>query len=63
MRSYWNAVESARKVEYDNEIARTNQQLAFKYLSPERRAAGTQKRRQPLLDDWVSPILPSLHLD
>ena len=58
--SYWNAIETARKVEYDNEIARTNQQLAFKYLNPNVRSYGIKKRRQPLIDDWVSPILPSL---
>ena len=48
---YWKAIEAARKAKLDNEIARTNVQLAFKANSHE---------REPLLDDWLLPVLPSL---
>ncbi|MEQ9364914.1 MAG: hypothetical protein RIF32_11755 [Leptospirales bacterium] len=53
LRYYYNAIESARKMSLDNEIARTNVQLAFKYG-----AAG--EVREPLIDDWVPPVLHNL---
>ncbi|MBI3394339.1 MAG: hypothetical protein HY042_00740, partial [Spirochaetia bacterium] len=48
--NYWHAVEAARKVELDNEVARSNIQLAFKALDQ-------TKEHEPLLDDWVPPVL------
>ncbi len=60
LRHYFLAIDHARKVDYDNEIARTNQKLGFKYLEADRRTTGGQERRAPLIDDWVSPVLPSL---
>ena len=48
---YWKAIEAARKAKLDNEIARTNVQLAFR--------RGSQ-RREPLIDDWLLPVLPTL---
>lgn len=60
LRHYFMSIDLARKVDYDNEIARTNQRLAFKYLNPDTRTAGGQSTRLPLIDDWVAPVLPSL---
>ena len=60
LRHYFLSIDHARKIDYDNEIARTNQKLAFKYLESDRRNAGGQEKRIPLIDDWVSPVLPSL---
>ena len=48
---YWKSIEAARKAKLDNEIARTNVQLAFRRDS---------QKREPLLDDWLLPILPTL---
>ena len=47
---YWKSLEAARQAKLDNEIARTNVQLAFKARS---------QKREPLLDDWLLPVLPS----
>lgn len=52
LKYYWKAIESARKVDEDNDIARTNLQMAFK--------PGIRKS-EPILDDWISPVLPSLN--
>lgn len=52
LKYYWKAIESARKVDEDNDIARTNLQMAFK--------PGLRKT-EPVLDDWISPVLPSLN--
>ena len=60
LRHYFISIDQARKIDYDNEIARTNQKLGFKYLDIDRRTAGGQAKRIPLIDDWVSPVLPSL---
>lgn len=46
---YWKAVEQSRRVNVDSEIARTNVQLSFKERG--------DVPREPLLDDWVSPVL------
>ncbi len=54
---YWKSIDAARKVQYDNEIPRTNQQLGFKSLN---RVSSNRAPREPLIDDWISPILPSL---
>lgn len=51
LKYYWKAIESARKVDEDNDIARTNLQMAFK--------PGLRKT-EPVLDDWISPMLPTL---
>ena len=56
LRYYYNSIESARKMSLDNEVARTNVQLAFKYG-----AAG--EVREPLIDDWVPPVLHNLKED
>ncbi|MDH5656960.1 MAG: tetratricopeptide repeat protein, partial [Spirochaetia bacterium] len=47
---YWKAIEASKKINVDNETARTNVQLGFK--------RGSQK--QPLIDDWISPVLLTL---
>lgn len=52
LKYYWKAIESARKIDEDNDIARTNLQMAFK--------PGIRKS-EPILDDWISPVLPSLN--
>jgi tetratricopeptide (TPR) repeat protein len=53
LQNYWAAIQASRKIGEDNEIARTNNQLAFKYLKTSEVGAP----REPLLDDWVSPLL------
>ncbi len=45
---YWKSIESARRANITNEIARANVQLAFKL----------QGKREPLLDDWLFTTLP-----
>lgn len=50
LKYYWKSIESARKVEEDNEIARTNLQKAFR----------SAVKSDPALDDWISPALPGL---
>jgi len=60
LENYQQSILMADKVGASNARALTNRALAFKYLSPARRLAGPQKERNPLIDDWVSPILPSL---
>ena len=61
---YWKAVEAARKIDRDNEIARVNVKLAFR-RNPGANPAGDSGRptNRPLLDDWVSPLLYSLDKD
>jgi len=49
LENYWKSVEASRKIGMDNEIARTNIQLAFK----------RDRNKQPLLNDWTSPVLSS----
>ncbi|MCB1309534.1 MAG: hypothetical protein KDK30_15195, partial [Leptospiraceae bacterium] len=49
---YYNAVDTAHRVGHDHEIARTNLNLAFKN--------GNDTEREPLIDDWISPVLYSL---
>ncbi|MBE7437572.1 MAG: hypothetical protein HS115_03880 [Spirochaetales bacterium] len=46
LKHYWSAIEAARRIGQDHEIARANVQLAFRSLE-----------REPLLDDWVAPIM------
>jgi len=46
LKHYWGAIEAARRVGQDHEIARTNVQLAFR-----------GQEREPLLDDWVAPVM------
>ena len=53
---YYNAVDIARKMDQDNEIARTNIQLAFKY-------GASDEAHEPIIDDWVPPVLYSLRED
>ncbi len=50
---YWRAVEASLKVREENEIARANIQLAFKYLP----GTPDSKHREPQLDDWIPPLL------
>ncbi|MCE9599536.1 MAG: hypothetical protein K8S54_16375 [Spirochaetia bacterium] len=51
LKYYWKSIESARKVDEDNEIARANLQLAFR---------PGMRKKDPILDDWISPMLPTL---
>lgn len=51
LKYYWKAIESARKVDEDNEIARANLQLAFR---------PGMRKKDPILDDWISPMLSTL---
>ncbi|MBX7057550.1 MAG: hypothetical protein K1X75_05745 [Leptospirales bacterium] len=53
---YTRAVDVSHSVNEDNEIARNNLALAFKYS---RDAQGLQFR-EPLIDDWLPPMLSSL---
>ncbi len=53
---YTRAVDVSHSVNENNEIARNNLALAFKYS---RDAAGLQFR-EPLIDDWLPPMLSSL---
>lgn len=56
---YEAAIETARKVSQDNEIARVNSRLAFKYS----RSAQGLRFREPAIDDQVAPLLESLKDD
>ncbi|MCC5815714.1 MAG: hypothetical protein JJT78_13245, partial [Leptospira sp.] len=51
LRSYWKAIEIARKIELVSEIANSNKDLIMK-----KQRLGNQ----PLLEDWLSPTLDSL---
>lgn len=53
---YYRAIDLARQAGQDNEVARTNLQLAFKYG----RQGTTISQRNPLIDDWISPVLESM---
>ena len=55
---YWKAIEMSRNVNLEDEIARTNVQLAFKKTLEYK----TQDRRTPLIDDWLPALLPSLKI-
>ncbi|MCB1173380.1 MAG: hypothetical protein KDK39_07445, partial [Leptospiraceae bacterium] len=55
LQHYYRAIDLARQMNRDNEIARTNLQLSFK--------EGIRRDRDPLLDDWLSPTLARLAMD
>lgn len=50
LRYYYRAIESARQMNLDNEVARTNVRLAFQ-------AGRDNRTREPIIDDWVPPVL------
>lgn len=54
---YWSSVELSRKVDSDNEIARTNLEMSFKRKG--RSPSDDIKNDYPLIDDWVPPTTAS----
>lgn len=51
LQNYWKAIETARKINEASEIALSNKDLLFKKEA---------LKREPLLEDWVSPTLDSI---
>lgn len=51
LQNYWKAIETARKINEASEISLSNKDLLFKKEA---------LKREPLLEDWVSPTLDSI---
>lgn len=51
LQHYWKAIETARKINEASEISLSNKDLLFKKEA---------LKREPLLEDWVSPTLDSI---
>ncbi|MGJ4746483.1 tetratricopeptide repeat protein [Leptospira sp. SA-E8] len=51
LQNYWKAIETARKINEASEISLANKDLLFKKEA---------LKREPLLEDWVSPTLDSI---
>ncbi|TGK05536.1 hypothetical protein EHQ53_18115 [Leptospira langatensis] len=51
LQNYWKAIETARKINEASEISLSNKDLLFKKDA---------LKREPLLEDWVSPTLESI---
>ncbi|TGL58496.1 tetratricopeptide repeat protein [Leptospira sarikeiensis] len=51
LQNYWKAIETARKINESSEISLANKDLLFKKEA---------LKREPLLEDWVSPTLDSI---